>query len=504
VKPVEYGDFQTPALLAKRMVRLIQSLTHAPKSILEPTCGIGNLLEAALEVCTVERALGIELQSEYAVHANSRFDGRAEVRNADFFTLDLNGLFLGLPEPRLIIGNPPWVTNAAIGVVSGSNLPEKVNTQGLRGLEARTGKSNFDISEAILLRLLERVQGTSDTLIVIVKTSVARKLLRHAVQREWRIRNAAIYAIDAKRDFGAAVDASVFVCEGTKGNPDYACRVFSSLETVTPERSISFDGDTIIADADTYARAKIFLGGGRLEWRSGIKHDCSGVMEFRLMEDGLENGLGERIELEGTCLYPMLKSSDLGNDRTTPRGWMLVPQTFIGEPTERLRTFAPRTWAYLEKHTEKLNARGSSIYKNQPQFAIFGVGAYSFALWKVAVSGLYKRVSFALVPPFQGRPIVLDDTCYFLPCDNEAQARVLHAILNSPEAKAALNAIVFWDEKRPITKDRLGQIAIHELAKHLEGTLLNALLENATNSAQLKREWHALTERADELVSLFA
>jgi len=35
------------------------------------------------------------------------------------------------------------------------NLPKKSNFQGLRGLDARTGKSNFDIAEWMLIRLIE-------------------------------------------------------------------------------------------------------------------------------------------------------------------------------------------------------------------------------------------------------------------------------------------------------------------------------------------------------------
>ena len=35
------------------------------------------------------------------------------------------------------------------------NLPEKKNFMGLRGMDARTGKSNFDIAEWMLIQLIE-------------------------------------------------------------------------------------------------------------------------------------------------------------------------------------------------------------------------------------------------------------------------------------------------------------------------------------------------------------
>ena len=69
-----------------------------------------------------------------------------------------------------------------------------------------------------------------------------------------------------------------------------------------------------------------------------------------------------------------------------------------------------------------LDGRGSSIYRSCPPFSIFGIGEYSFAPWKVAISGFYKRLSFVAVAPLDGKPAMLDDTCYFLPCQTAGQA----------------------------------------------------------------------------------
>ena len=73
----------------------------------------------------------------------------------------------------------------------------------------------------------------------------------------------------------------------------------------------------------------------------------------------------------------------------------------------------------------------SSIYKNAPRFSIFGVGDYSFKPYKVAISGFYKKPVFALVHSKQDKPIMLDDTCYFLGFDDFKQALIVMLILNS-------------------------------------------------------------------------
>ena len=505
--PIEFGDFQTPVSLANQVLKITRDrMQHEPKSIFEPTCGIGNLLFAALETFpNVSQARGFEINPSYVLEAKSR-SSQLQVTQADFFTVNLEDVFIQLEQPILIVGNPPWVTNTAIAASGGTNLPSKQTQQGFNGLEAMTGKSNFDLSEAILQRLLERISRTENMLAMIVKTAVARKLLQYASRQRLGICNAAMYAIDAKREFGAAVDACVFYCDGTTETPDYTAQIFEHLSVDQPSHSIGFEGLQLIADTHAHARAKDFIGPSPIEWRSGIKHDAAKVMELWTNGDHLKNGWGERVDLETTHLFPMFKSSDLGNARTQiNRAFMLVTQQFIGESTHMLEQTAPRTWAYLNKHQHVLKARGSSIYKNNPSFSIFGVGKYSFQPWKVAISGMYKIPQFSLIGPISGRPVVFDDTCYFLPCQSEAQARVIHVILNSRQTQDVLRAIVFWDEKRPITKERLNQINLTALANTLEDQLLSELLEtvDVQSRSAIRAAWKSLAQKREEVPSLF-
>jgi hypothetical protein len=44
---VEFGDFQTPLNLARKVCSLLQGLGYAPSSVLEPTCGEGNFIVAS-------------------------------------------------------------------------------------------------------------------------------------------------------------------------------------------------------------------------------------------------------------------------------------------------------------------------------------------------------------------------------------------------------------------------------------------------------------------------
>ena len=44
----EYGDFQTNAVLAKKVAEFLKERTSNPKIIIEPTCGKGNFIIACL------------------------------------------------------------------------------------------------------------------------------------------------------------------------------------------------------------------------------------------------------------------------------------------------------------------------------------------------------------------------------------------------------------------------------------------------------------------------
>ncbi len=469
----EFGDFQTPPALAMlASQRLAAELNLRPRSILEPTCGRGAFLAAATESFPdVKKVVGIEINDEHlnAAKAHAWPLGRSiALEQGDFFRFDWACRIQAMPEPLLITGNPPWVTSAALGTLSSYNLPAKSNFQKHAGIEAITGKSNFDISEWMLLQYLDWLKYKSGIIAVLCKTAVARKVLTHIWKKRIPTCSARIYRIDALAHFGAAVDACFFVVEFDGALVYQRCEVFNSLTAPSPSSSLGFHEGHIVTDAEAFDRLHHLLGrDAHYVWRSGVKHDCSRVMELARTLHGLENGLGEIADLEADFLYPLLKSSDVGNRRLDPRREMLVTQRLVGEDTRSIKRLAPRTWKYLQTHAELLRGRGSVIYKGKPDFSIFGVGPYTFAPWKVAISGLYKALNFITVGPVDGRPTVFDDTVNFIPCASQSEADFLVSMLESDDARAFLNAMIHWDEKRPITIDVLRRLNLRSLAGHL-------------------------------------
>jgi hypothetical protein len=90
---------------------------------------------------------------------------------------------------------------------------------------------------------------------------------------------------------------------------------------------------------------------------------------------------------------------------------------------------------------------------------LFGVGPYTTAPYKIAVSGLYKRPRFTVLDPSEaGAPPLVDDTCNLLPFDTRSEAEEVAAYLNSPDVLAFLAAIVDPTAKRPYTVEALRRI----------------------------------------------
>jgi len=270
----------------------------------------------------------------------------------------------------------------------------------------------------------------------------------------------------ALKHFGASVDACLLLVRTAEPAMTKECAVFGSLDAARPVSSFGLRDGGLVSDLALCERWKHLAGEGG-GWRSGVKHDCSKVLE--LHRDGrnrYRNGLGETFELESEVAYPLVKSSDLASQRP-PTRWLLVPQLSIASDTAHLQSVAPLAWAYLMSHSERLDARASSVYRNRPRFSIFGIGEYSFAPWKVAISGLYKRLAFSVLAPFDGKPVLCDDTGYFFPCQTEEESRTLRALLDSRPALEFLSARVFWDSKRPITARLLNALDLMALSDYL-------------------------------------
>lgn len=466
----DLGDFQTPPELVAAVLETLGPIGEQWPRVLEPTCGRGHFLAGLLAQGSPPREIhGVEIQPEHCLAAKAMLSERGEtgsrvaIHCADLFQLDLGrDLDWQGGGPMLVVGNPPWVTAAALTRLEAPTVAPRSNLKRLRGLEARTGSSNFDLAESIWLKLAIELADESPTIAMLCKTSVARALLQFAHAESLPLGDASIRRINAARWFGASVDACLFRATIASGDRAAPIPVYRGLGTADdPVTVIAFERGRLIADYSAYRQWSFVEGIGPRDWRQGIKHDAAAIMELAV-EPGtgrLQNGRGEVVDIETEYVYPMVKGADL---KRPAHEWsdraLIVTQRRIGEETSRIEAEAPRLWAYLGANGDRLDGRRSSIYRDRPRFAIFGVGSYSFAPYKLAISGLHKTPRFRVVGPRGGRPTMLDDTAYFLPCDSAAEAVALASLANDPAALGFLAASSFTDAKRPITKALLQRL----------------------------------------------
>lgn len=475
----QFGDFQTPDELAQATIELLRTRHQIyPDIIIEPTCGTGAFLRAALHEFPSSKIMGFDINQTYVEDAklsvsHHSYSENVTVFTADFFRMDWSSFLAKHPGNLLVIGNPPWVTSSELSVLNSNNIPLKSNFQHRRGIDAITGSGNFDISEWMLLQQAEWLTQREGAIALLCKYSVARKVMKHVREKLGDRFSASMYLIDAKAFFGASVKACFFVLSTVSSPKDYLvsdCYVYKDLDANQILHRIGERDGMILKDTEKYDQWKHLFGQDqRYTWRSGIKHDCSKVMELEQVGDGLFlNGLHQTYALEKNYLYPLLKSSDIGNCRTDDcRKFVLVTQKSVGDDTCVIRDNAPNTWQYLREHDEHLNRRRSSVYRNKPPYAMFGIGSYSFKMWKVAISGLYKNLNFCLIQPIDDQPVMVDDTVNFLSFDTEEEAQFVLSLITSVPSLEFLDSMIFWDDKRPVTINILRRLSLQAVANEL-------------------------------------
>jgi hypothetical protein len=494
------GDFQTPEELA----RLVWSAVDAAGAdlVVEPTFGAGSFLTTIPDDCRAG-VVGWEINEEYFGATAGKLGGGRGRRK---FKLIPKDVFDSRPEDIpstpatsvLVVGNPPWVTNSEQGSLGGDNTGKKYNLKGLPGFSAMTGKANFDISEAIILRFVSHLKGRCRRaqFAVLGKFTVLRNLMQF-LAKDPTVGEFEYHRIDSSYYFDASVDAGLIKFKvGVPSNGRLTCPVF---EGVGGPRvgEIGFAGGQFVYDLEAYNRTSFMEAGGFCDyvWRQGIKHDLSKVMELTEEGGNLRNGLGEVVDVEEECLYQLYKSSDVYHGRRS-RYVIPVYQRDLQDTMEDLPEKFPRLYRYLTKHKELFAARKSSIYKGRPPFTVFGIGEYTHARYKVAIAGLYSEPVFRLLRP-EPRPVALDDTCYMLATDSHREALYLLAVLGTDEARDFLKAISSPTDKRRFSKDVLERVKIPPISscpepilQHIRGTWRDADAVPGHVKRQL-RDWLA-------------
>lgn len=492
---IEFGDYQTPEWFVNEICLYLKNqLNINPKYIFEPTFGIGNFIKGSIRIFNnVKNIFGVEIKEKYYNIANAEInkmitdDKKIELFNDNIFTFNFDKIKSKIePEDELlIIGNPPWVTNSNLSLINSNNLPAKKNFKGFSGIEAITGKSNFDIAEYIILRLLGEFRHYNCYIAMLCKSIVVRNIVRDLKIFDFSLSDIKALNFNAKQIFNVNAEACLLIMKVGNTNK-LTCDVYNFDNPGKKIKEFGWIDDNFISDINSYF--KDIDGVCQFEWRQGIKHDCSKVMEltWNKKENKFFNKLNEIVDIETDYVYPLIKSSDIKQYviRDVEK-YIILTQKKVREDTSIIKNTSPKLWCYLQKHSYLLDNRKSSVYKNSPRFSIFGVGDYSFKPYKVVVSGFYKAPLFALAYNNNDKPIMVDDTCYFLGFDDYNYALITTLLLNSDIVINFLKSIAFMEAKRPFTKEVLMRIDILKVAENITFEYLLNIAEKLQIEHQL-------------------
>jgi hypothetical protein len=154
------------------------------------------------------------------------------------------------------------------------------------------------------------------------------------------------------------------------------------------------------------------------------------------------------IWIEADLLYPLLRGRDCGRFSARSEGWyQLIPNAhYDAMPTEEeFRNAYPLTYDYLKPFEKDLRNRATyrRYQSHLPFYAIYCVGDYSFAPWKVVWPEQQNPQLFRasviradVAGPLGRKVIVPDHKLYFVSTESEGEAHYLCAVLNSPPARA--------------------------------------------------------------------
>ncbi len=474
----EYGDYQTNDDLVNKILLYLKTKDITSKVVIEPTCGKGNFIIGCLNNFTLSNIYGIEIYKPYIwetkfkilnyfIENSKNNKPDIEIINADIFLFDFTEITKKhSTENILIIGNPPWVTNSALSSINSNNLPIKTNFKNQNGIDSITGKGNFDIAEYILFILIETFNKLNGNIALLVKNSVIKNIMVNQIKSNYKISNIEKLSIDSKKEFNVSVEASLFYCK-LNSNSEYTYKNYHLFDYNNFYES-GWINNKFVFNTEYYSQTKDIDGICQFEWRQGIKHDCSNIMELEKEENYFINGMNEKVFLEDDLIYGFLKSSDLKNSLlNSTRKYIIVTQKKVGDSTDYIKTDYPQTYNYLLSKKTVFDKRKSIIYKNKPAFSIFGIGDYSFKPFKIGISGFYNTFDFTLILPINNKTVMLDDTCYFLGFETIEYAVFTLIILNSEITQNFLKSIIFNDSKRIFTKDILMRINLLNAVKLL-------------------------------------
>jgi SAM-dependent methyltransferase len=259
------------------------------------------------------------------------------------------------------------------------------------------------------------------------------------------------------------------------------------------------------------------LQGGSSYWtgRKGITTDLNGVYFVELLGNGVNSNtvkvrttpnsgrrqipLIER-DIEKDVLYPLLKSGEqIRRFSYTPSPLAaIVPNKTIKSSTTDVQQFMrgyPMAYRYFARLNQEKDAEGVALLESRstwrtrmallglPFYAIYNVGAYTFAPYKVVWAEISGSLAAAVVSTQEmplgigTKPIIPDHKVYFVACSSAEEAHFLCALLNSEPVRTFVDSFTV-------------KLQVGTIFRHLNAPVYNPAVPSHKKLADLSNVAH--------------
>ena len=206
----------------------------------------------------------------------------------------------------------------------------------------------------------------------------------------------------------------------------------------------------IIGPSDYRGRAGCCSWLNGVYWVRKLRKAPGGWLVENLTEAGRTEIKRKRSTIEPDLVYPLLRGRDAKRWRAGPSASIVltnVPETRAGVPLAKMKRDYPQTFSYLKSFEKKLRDRSGFkkyLQRTEPFYAVYNVGSYTVAEWKVVwreQSSTFQAVVVGPTP--EGEVVIPDHKLMLVECEQgEREANYLAALLNSTPAKLLVGSYV--------------------------------------------------------------
>jgi hypothetical protein len=388
-----------------------------------------------------------------------------------------------LKDFDVIVGNPPWLKWSALPPAYRETIKEFCVQYDLFSSDKFYGGIESDVSTMVLYSAAEKWLRFGGRLSMLITRSVFKtessegfRMFRLPNNEQMYFKVLGVHDFTKVRPFDGAVnkptlltlekqneatkyplpwlewhkvngakitndDILEVVLQKTHVNELYACPINSigSPWLTIPKSDV--EGCRALTKGES--EAKFYYA------RKGICTDSNGIFFGSIVGVQGENTIFENdpslgrnktikrstVSIENDLLYPIARGKEISYFKWSFGGTFgIVPQKSMhGFSEETMIQKYPKILQYFASHKHLLAKRSSlkRYLPNDPFYACWNIGEYTFSPYKVCWSEISSSFRTCIIANLDGKPIVPDHKIYFIPLDNEEEAKYLCAYLNA-------------------------------------------------------------------------